>query len=185
MDMEDRDSTARVPDRRRFFTKVGAIVLGGLASLGPILAAVPFILNPLRRKTTASGFTFVTTLHALPGDGVPRKFTIESDRVDAWTTYRKTPVGAVYLRRTGDGDVKALNVVCPHAGCFVNYASQQGKFLCPCHDSAFALSGAIDDPSSPSPRAMDELEVEIRDEREVWVHFKNFQPGHKERIPVA
>ena len=106
-----------------------------------------------------------------------------TDQVDAWTTYRNTPVGAVYLRRTEDG-VQALNVVCPHAGCFVNVAEGGGGFSCPCHDSAFALDGEVSDPDSPSPRAMDELEVEIRNEDEVWVRFQNFLPGREEKVPV-
>ena len=69
--------------------------------------------------------------------------------------------GAVYLRRRGDS-IAALNVVCPHAGCFVNVAADRSSFLCPCHKSSFDLDGAVNDPASPSPRDMDALEVEVR-----------------------
>ena len=127
--------------------------------------------------------TMVTSLSAIPDDGVPQKFTVRSDRVDAWTTYANTPVGAVYLRRTGDS-VSALNVVCPHAGCFVGLAPDRSRFACPCHRSSFDLDGSINDPSSPSPRDMDSLEVEIRNGDEVWIRFQNFLPGREEKTPV-
>src|SRR5438309_4689223 len=44
-------------------------------------------------------------------------------------------LGAVYLRRTPDGKLQAFNVVCPHAGCFVDFLPERGMYLCPCHNS--------------------------------------------------
>jgi len=173
------------PDRRGFLARSGAFILGGLASVVPVLSGLWVLLDPLRRTSRDAGVVFVTFLNALPEDGVPRKFNVVSDRVDAWNTHRNIPVGAVYLRRTADKVVAALNVVCPHAGCFVNVAPDKSAFLCPCHKSTFALDGKVNDPSSPSPRGMDDLEVEIRAGDQVWVRFLNFQTGHKEKIPLA
>lgn len=170
--------------RRTFLAAVGAVVAGGLAGVAPVLAGVATLLDPLRRTRDDQDMVMVTKLPVLPADGVPRKFTVTADRVDAWTTYQNTPVGAVYLTRTDEGQLSALNVVCPHAGCFVNLAPGATHFACPCHRSRFALDGAIDDPASPSPRAMDELEVEIRNEDEVWVRFQNFQPGQEHKVPI-
>jgi menaquinol-cytochrome c reductase iron-sulfur subunit len=91
----------------------------------------------------------------------------------------------VYLQRLADNQVRALNVVCPHAGCFVDYRpADGGHYLCPCHDSRFAKDGKILDPKSPSPRPLDELTVEIRNGSEVWVKFQNFRAGVHEKIPV-
>jgi Rieske Fe-S protein len=84
-----------------------------------------------------------------------------------------------------DNKLEAFNVVCPHAGCFVDFLPDRGKFLCPCHNSTFTLAGKIDDPSSPAPRGMDSLEVELRGGKEVWVKFRNFEAGHADKIPVA
>ena len=184
--MSDENTETPGAPRRKFLLGLGAVVAGALAGLAPLVAGVVALLDPLRRGSREGGgdWVRVTRLSALPEDGLPRKFTISTDRVDAWTTYRDTPVGAVYLRRTDDG-VTALNVVCPHAGCFVNLAPDQGRFACPCHRSSFALDGSINDPASPSPRDMDELEVEIREDDAVWVRFQNFQPGREEKLPVA
>jgi menaquinol-cytochrome c reductase iron-sulfur subunit len=169
--------------RRTFLASVAALAAGGLASLAPLAAGAAALLDPLRRDRREAGMTMVTSLSAIPDDGSPQKFTVRSDRVDAWTTYADTPVGAVYLRRTGDG-VSALNVVCPHAGCFVGMAPDRSRFACPCHRSSFDLDGSINDPASPSPRDMDSLEVEIRNGDEVWVRFQNFLPGREEKTPV-
>lgn len=175
--------TAEIPPRRSFLARMGAIAVGGLAALIPIGAAAAALLDPLRRGGGDAGMVRVTRLSALPTDGSPRKFTVESDRTDAWATYSDTPVGAVYLRRTRD-EVIALNVVCPHAGCFVRLLPGEGRFACPCHNSSFDLDGTVNDAASPSPRAMDALAVEIRNGDEVWVRFQNFLPGREEKVPV-
>lgn len=159
------------------------MVVGAFASLVPIAAGATALLDPLRRGQRNATMTRVTSLSAIPQNGVPQKFTVQADRVDAWTTYANTPIGAVYLRRTPEG-VEALNVVCPHAGCFVGVAPDRAGFACPCHKSSFDLDGSVNDPASPSPRAMDSLEVEVRDGDEVWVRFQNFLPGREEKTPV-
>lgn len=170
------------PDRRDFFKKAAAIGLGGLTSAVPIAAGVSVFLDPLRRKSALGAPIRVTSLDAVPADGVPRKFTIFADRIDAWNKSLQVPVGAIYLRRSEGKPIEALNVVCPHAGCFVDYLPGAKLFSCPCHNSTFALDGRIESKSSPSPRAMDSLEVEVRNQNEVWVRFQNFRAGHAEKV---
>lgn len=173
------------PERRDFIKKTCAVCLGAAGVIIPVGAGLTVLLDPLRRKAAAGEKMMVTTLEALPEDGTPQKFAIMADRVDAWTKFPNAPVGAIYLRRTGEKSVEALNVVCPHAGCFVDFRSDQRDFYCPCHNSSFAIDGNIADPKSPSPRGLDALEVEVRNESEVWVRFQNFQTGHSEKVPVA
>ena len=45
--------------------------------------------------------------------------------------------------------------------------------------------GKIADKSSPSPRALDSLPVEVRPDGSIWVNFQNFEAGRPEKIPVA
>jgi Rieske Fe-S protein len=172
-------------DRRDFLTKAAAIAIGTAAVAVPAGVGLVTVFDPLRRRDSEGGPILVTTLNALPDDGKPRRFQIVADRRDAWNKFPKAPIGAVYLRRTGEKSVEALNVTCPHAGCAVEFREGDGSFLCPCHDSKFKLDGSIDDPDSPSPRAMDSLVVEIRNDSEVWVTFQNFEPGKSQKILLA
>ena len=173
-------------DRRGFFKKFCASLLGAVLGFAPVAAGLRVWLDPLHRRGAAGNLVRVTSLDALPADGVPRKFPVLADRTDAWNKFQNVPVGAVYLRRTTTGKLEALNVVCPHAGCFVDFNAERGKYLCPCHNSLFALDGKLADASSPAARGLDSLEVELRNEREVWVKFQNFEAGNKaEKIPVA
>lgn len=183
--MSDENQKPDGAPRRNFIAAVGAVIAGGLAGVAPALAGVATLLDPLRRSQDDQAMVMVTKLPVLPADGVPRKFTVSTDRVDGWTTYQNTPVGAVYLRRTEENELRCLSVVCPHAGCFVNLAPSGNFFTCPCHRSRFALDGSIADPASPSPRGMDELECEIRDNGEVWVRYQNFQPGQEHKVPIV
>jgi menaquinol-cytochrome c reductase iron-sulfur subunit len=171
--------------RRRFVMKALAVGSGGLAYAVPALAGIAAFLNPLKQKGQAGQLLRVASLDTLPQDGTPRKVSIVSDRTDAWNRFPNEPVGAVMLRRAGDGQVEALNVVCPHAGCSVQYEPGPGKFFCPCHGATFDLSGKRLDKTSPSPRDLDTLEVEIRNGTEVWVHFQDFRPGIAEKVPEA
>lgn len=170
--------------RRNFLVRAGAVAIGAVTMLVPAVSGLLVLLNPLRRKSTDTGAVRVASLKALPENGEPRKFPVLATKVDAWTRTPNVPVGAVYLRRIGDAEVRAFNVVCPHAGCFVDYQAAKNHYHCPCHDSTFALDGKVLDPKSPSPRALDELVVEIRNGDEIWVKFQNYRAGVKEQVRV-
>lgn len=168
--------------RRGFLAKAASIVCGGLAMMAPVGAGVWAFLDPLRRRGGAATFLPVADLSAVPDDGVPRQFPVITDRVDAWTGFAAEPVGAVYLRREkGSSEVRALSATCPHAGCFVEMEGGGRCFRCPCHNSTFALDGAIEG-SSPSPRAMDALECRVGKNGEVEVKWEKFRAGIAEKV---
>ena len=175
-------STEALP-RRKFFQEALAIVVGGIAGLIPAAAGLLVFLDPLRRKTESVGTIRVTSLTALPNDGKPYKFPVIASRTDAWNKFPEAPIGAVYLRREKGKPVQAFNVACPHAGCFVDFVAARNGYLCPCHNSTFALDGLINDPDSPAPRGLDTLEVEVRKDGEIWVKFQEYRAGVVDKIP--
>jgi menaquinol-cytochrome c reductase iron-sulfur subunit len=170
--------------RRSFLGKIVALLAGSLALITPAAVGIVAFLNPLRQKSSAGGFIRLATLEAVPEDGTPQKFAVIADRSDAWNFFPNEPVGAVYLRRAGKDKVEALQVVCPHAGCsiMVEATGDGKKFFCPCHSANFDLAGKRLDATSPSPRDMDSLEIEIRENNEVWVKFQNFSTGIANKI---
>jgi Rieske Fe-S protein len=173
-------------DRRRgFFAKALALLLGAAAYTVPAAAAVVAFLQPLRQKGQAGQFLRITSLEMLSDDGAPRKFPVLMDHSDGWNRFPHDPVGAVFLRRGPDGNPQAIQVVCPHAGCPVEYDASNNDFFCPCHGGRFDLRGKRLGATSPSPRDLDTLEVEVRNACEVWVKFQSFLGGVPQKIADA
>jgi menaquinol-cytochrome c reductase iron-sulfur subunit len=183
--MMQSPKSAPEASRRGFLKQTLALAAAGVAALIPIGAGLRVILSPLRRKADSNANAIkITTLEALPNDGIPRKFSVIAEKTDAWSKYPAAPIGAVYLRRSKDGKIEALNALCPHAGCFIDYSATKDGYLCPCHNSSFSIDGNAN-PGSPSPRGMDGLQVKIVNDTEVWVVFQNFEAGRADKVPVA
>ena len=61
--------------------------------------------------------------------------------------------GRFYLARLEDGGFLALSRKCTHLGCTVPWVEKEMKFACPCHASAFDITGSVI--NSPAPRPLD------------------------------
>jgi Rieske Fe-S protein len=183
------------PTRRSFFKEALTLVIGGVATLTPLIAGIAFFLDPIiRRRKAAQGESgsasaeageFLptgTTVDALPADGRPQPVVIRADRVDAWNMFPNQQIGSVYLKKTPDGKVVAFNTICPHLGCAIDYRPAQGDFFCPCHTSTFSADGQP--VNAIPPRAMDSLEVEVREGGASWVKYQEFRSNTNEKIPV-
>jgi menaquinol-cytochrome c reductase iron-sulfur subunit len=177
--------TSESSGERRGFIKFLCAFIGTLISVVPFGAGMWSYLNPLAKRDSGDGddgFIKVTTIDAIPADGTPAKFAVVADKVDAWNRFTDVSIGAVYLRLV-DGVPKALHTICPHLGCFVDYRQGKNDFFCPCHNSNFKLDGSLAE--GVSPRAMDALQIEVRNKTEVWVKFQNFQPGHSHAVSIS
>ncbi len=167
-------------DRRGFVAQAMAVVCGGVALLVPLASGLVVFFDPLRRRNALGKLLPVAPSDAVPDDGKPHEFPVIAKRVDAWNG-STGPIGAVYLRRQpGASKIECLTATCPHAGCFVGYDPQADVFKCPCHNSEFTVDGAIIEPS-PSPRPMDSLECQIRDD-EILVKFEEFYSGRANKV---
>lgn len=211
--MSDSSSQSNPPPERRSFMLEAWTVLVGLvvSSFGLVSGLVVFLDPLLRRKSAPlmyrsdeeaaggkQGFVKVATLDMIPEDGQPRRFPVIDDQIDAWNFTPEQPVGAVYIRRIetdGKSEVLVLHATCPHAGCAVSFKASeeasQNAYHCPCHNSAFDLSGdRVDLPGkqNPSPRPMDDLNYDqerFAADGEIWVEFKNFYTGRHEKKPMV
>lgn len=67
--------------------------------------------------------------------------------------------GRFYLARLEDGGFLALSRACTHLGCTVPWVAEEGRFVCPCHASAFTIEGEVLSP--PAPRPLDLFPVRI------------------------
>jgi cytochrome b6-f complex iron-sulfur subunit len=69
--------------------------------------------------------------------------------------------GRFYLVRLADGGLLAIYRRCTHLGCAVPFDPLEGRFICPCHGSAFETDGSVLNP--PAPRPLDLFRLAIED----------------------
>lgn len=178
------------PTRRSFIYKAVTAIVSAFVGLFPLGAGVLFFLDPLRKRKAQAGdaggkegFIKVGALDSVPKDGLPARFPVIVPRLeDAWTTYLNVAIGAVYVRQNERGDIVAFNVTCPHLGCAVDFLPGKNHYLCPCHDSAFALDGSRT--NQTPPRDLDSLEVDTDKLKigEVWVKYHDFRTGEEHKV---
>jgi cytochrome b6-f complex iron-sulfur subunit len=89
--------------------------------------------------------------------------------VDGYPNRSVTPVeqGRFYLVRLEDSGFLAVYRRCTHLGCAVPYNPAEGKFVCPCHGSAFTQDGEV--LNQPAPRPLDLFTLSIDKEGNILV----------------
>ena len=103
---------------------------------------------------------------------------------DGWTAARDVLVGAAFVRRTGPkpADLDARSAVCPHLGCAVSYDTGQKNYLCPCHDSRFAITGAK--LTGPSERGLDDLPIQLTKDGRLKLTWLRYKLGSTTKEPA-
>jgi cytochrome b6-f complex iron-sulfur subunit len=135
---------ARAQVSRRSFLNILWTALG-LAALAEVLWLAVSFLWPSRTGGAESQANSVVSAGPLTA--------YEPGTV---TAFQK---GEFYLVRLHDGGLLALSCKCTHLGCTVPWAEKEKKFLCPCHASAFDITGSVI--GSPAARALDSFRVSI------------------------
>ena len=147
-----------VPERRRFFVRViNSIhaVIGG--TVGVILGGA--ILSPLFRSREENWLT-AANLTDLPDDR-PTAVTLRVAREDGYNQVidRRT----VFLVKTGETEVTALDSTCTHLGCRVSWDAETQELKCPCHGGVYDSTGAVK--SGPPPAPLPRLTTRIEGDR--------------------
>jgi len=132
-----------VETRRRFLIKFW---LGlGILALAEFVAVVMAFFRPGKSQTKSGDAGTV----------------IEAGHVDRFPFGSVTAFvrGRFYLCRLEDGGFFALSSKCTHLGCTIPWVDKEKKFACPCHGSAFDITGEVINP--PAPRALDTFNLFI------------------------
>lgn len=93
---------------------------------------------------------------AVPGTELTVAGRLEQFELGSVTAF---PGGRFYLSRLKDGGFMALHRECTHLGCTVPWDAMAQRFACPCHASAFDITGQVTGP--PAPRPLDYYVVRI------------------------
>jgi len=144
MPTKKKEKKSETEPTRRSFLNTLWVVLGGVA-LAEFMAVVFGFLRPSKSKARGENADSIITA------GAVESFT--SNSVTAFVR------GKFYLARLEDGGFLALSRTCTHLGCTVPWLEKEMKFACPCHGSAFDITGNVIDP--PAPRPLDIYPVTI------------------------
>ncbi len=154
--MTETQPTDRSIGRRNFLVRA---IVGIQATMGAILA---FILGSttLSPSFSARDETWLRAiaLDALP-ENQPVPVTLRVSRSDGYSQVVDRTV--VYLVRTGEQDVRALQSTCTHLGCRTSYDRKAKLILCPCHGGVFDVQGHV--VSGPPPTPLPTLATRIED----------------------
>jgi len=134
------------PPRRSFFKKLWIGL--GLLALTEFLVICFAFLKP-REQSEESGQSGAL-IEAGPVEG------FESDTVTAFVQ------GQFYLSRLKNEGFLAISRKCTHLGCTLPWDAEKKQFVCPCHASAFDITGDV--VSAPASRALDLHEVYIEND---------------------
>jgi menaquinol-cytochrome c reductase iron-sulfur subunit len=131
--------------RRRFLSR---ITNGVLSVIGGILAFIgggAVLSSTVRRQ---EDWLPASTLLDLP-DNEPTPVTLTVARLDGFREVidRRT----IFLVKTGESEVTAIDSTCTHLGCLVAWDPQAQVFKCPCHGGVYDRTGAVKDGPPPMP----------------------------------
>jgi len=183
---------ADLPDmeRRSALRRIGGIVVGvigsalGAALLAPALIALSDPLWRRRRQGLAGPRVPVAQVDEIPdldaGAAPLRAQVVASGLRDAWNRLDSARLGSVFLGKR-QGSLTCLSATCPHAGCGIDFDEKQRQFICPCHNSSFAIDGTRRD--GPAPRDMDRLDVTVEGDT-VYCLFRRFRPAMSRKVPA-
>ncbi len=162
--------------RRAFFGRVAAAIA---AAIGAVLALplVGYIVSPALKRR-APDWSRVGAVAALLPDE-PQTLTFVATQQDGWR--KSTVMHAVWVVKRPDGALTAFAPNCTHLGCAYHWDGGARQFQCPCHNSVFALDGAV--VSGPAPRPLDTLAAKIEGD-ELWVRYAQFRAGIARKLEI-
>jgi menaquinol-cytochrome c reductase iron-sulfur subunit len=82
-------------------------------------------------------------------DHVPQAVTIRVARRDGYAQVVDRKV--VFLVRTGEKSVTALDSTCTHLGCRTSFDREKGLIVCPCHGGVYDATGKVMGGPPPAP----------------------------------
>jgi menaquinol-cytochrome c reductase iron-sulfur subunit len=176
--MPDNERQSR-PDegmtRRSFLESASALV----ALVGAVAMGIPLVGTLFAaRRSAGARFARIAIVEELPV-GVPARFDFTEHTQDAFI--QETLSHTVYALKRSGTDIVVYSPVCTHLGCQVAWDSASGRFICPCHNSVFDISGKV--LAGPAPRGLDTLPAKIEDGA-LLVMWQQYRPGIPQKTLV-
>jgi quinol---cytochrome c reductase iron-sulfur subunit, bacillus type len=148
------DISTRDPQRRQFFARVIKTIqtaIGG--TLGVVLGGSIVSPSLLRREAR---WLPAASLSGL-ADNAPTPIALRVVREDGYSQIIDRRV--VFLVKTGESSVMALDPTCTHLGCRVSWDADTRELKCPCHGGVYDHLGQVK--SGPPPAALPRLSTRV------------------------
>ena len=148
-------SSSGDPGRRRFLSRIITTIHAAIAaSLGVVLGGT--VLSPLFGKQEENWLPAGTLTNLPKHDPLP--VTLRVAREDGYNQVisRKN----IFLVRTGDSGVIAIDSTCTHLGCGVRWDADEQLIKCPCHGGVYDRMGTVKSGPPPAPLARLTTKVE-------------------------
>lgn len=158
-----------VGTRRSFFN----LIIGAASTiigLGLALPLLGYVISPALKRREQS-WNHVGRVGDLP-IGEPKDLEYAMTVKDGWRETKA--IKAVWAIRQPDDQVTVFSPICPHLGCGFRWDGLDRQFKCPCHGSAYDLSGKV--LAGPARRPLDTLPSKIEN-GQLFVTYKEFKSG--------
>jgi menaquinol-cytochrome c reductase iron-sulfur subunit len=91
----------------------------------------------------------------------PVEVAFRNNRIDGWKVISEK--STAWVIKHPDSSVVAYGPQCTHLGCAYHWDDSKHEFLCPCHNSIFAMDGKV--MSGPAPRPLDRYDVKVEGDK--------------------
>lgn len=144
------------PTRRGLLTW-STVVLGGFSAAASGVPILGFLLSPLASKANAW-----IAAGKLTDFEVGKTQKVEFRNPIAHADDGETAKTIMYVRRNEGDTFNVFAVNCTHLGCPVNWFSNAGLFMCPCHGGVYYADGSV--AAGPPPRELYQYPHKIENE---------------------
>jgi menaquinol-cytochrome c reductase iron-sulfur subunit len=148
------DAFPKEPTRRNFYVAAVYAIWAAIATAFTIPAFVYLFFPPRLRKQQE--WIEVGDVGKLAANA-PVEMAFRRNLVDGWkmTSEKST----AWVVKQPDGSIRAFGPQCTHLGCAYHWDDRKNDFVCPCHNSVFAIDGKVI--SGPAPRPLDRYAVRL------------------------
>ena len=142
--------------RRRFLARIIKSIHAFItAAVGVVVGGA--ILSPVFGRRRQNWLT-AASLVEVPVNG-PLAVTIRVAHNDGYNQVVERR--SVFLVKTGEAEVIALDSTCTHLGCRVSWDAEAMLLRCPCHGGVYDTTGAVK--AGPPPRPLTRLTTRVED----------------------
>src|SRR5262245_13651582 len=140
------DTPTPEPQRRQFFARIVKTIQAAIGgTLGVVLGGS--IRGPSFAKREEHWLTAASL--SGPADNAPTPTALRVVREDGYNQIVDRRI--VFLVKTGQSSVTALDPTCTHLGCRVSWDAETRELRCPCHGGVYDHLGQVKSGPPPAP----------------------------------